>query len=75
MDKLKFDHRLLIRLRVEREWSAQKAATELGISTTALVNLETGAVRPRSDTLLKIARLYGVRMDDFYPSRHAVKHS
>ena len=65
-----FNQKLLIRLRVERGWSAQKAATEIGLTTQGLLNLELGRAKyPRADTLAAIARVYGVRMDDFYSGR------
>jgi len=64
-----FNPKLLIRLRVERGWSPQKAATEIGLTTQGLLNLELGRAKPRADTLADIARVYGVSMDAFYSGR------
>jgi len=64
-----FNPKLLIRLRGARGWSPQKAATEIGLSTQGLLNLELGRSQPKADTLAAIARVYGVSMDAFFAPR------
>lgn len=42
------------------------AAAALGVSKTTLVNTETGASKPGSELLGRMAQLYGVDMDSFF---------
>lgn len=59
------------RLRKEREkrdWTHWMAAKELGVGRQTLVNLEQGSADPGSvqvRTALRIARAYGIPIEDF----------
>lgn len=54
------------RARVARGLSLRDAALQIGISHTELKNLEEGKRAPKSDLLLKMAKLYRVRTEYFY---------
>jgi len=64
--KTKLNRQLLKRLRVERGWTLDRAAVEIGISRQALHYIERGIVQPRALTLQHIARTYGVNTAEFY---------
>jgi transcriptional regulator with XRE-family HTH domain len=48
------------RLRVERGWTLDEAATELGVSRRSLVQVEAGAANPSLTTLLRLASGLGI---------------
>ena len=51
-------------MRVEREISVQDFAARAGISRRTLVNIELRRKAASVDTLVKIARVFGVPLDD-----------
>lgn len=63
--------RKLKQARVARGWKVDKAAVELGISRPALENLERGRNWPSAQTLVKIARVYGMALEELAPEAAA----
>lgn len=53
----------LRRLRRDRGWTQVEAAAEAGISRAHIGKLETGGDTPGLDSLVKLARAYGVTLD------------
>lgn len=53
----------LRQLRKERNWSQDALGAELGIHGRHIGKYETGKVMPGADTLVKIARVFGVSVD------------
>ena len=51
-------------MRVEREISVQDFAARAGIARRTLVNIELRRKAASVDTLVKIARVFGVPLDD-----------
>jgi len=51
-------------LREERGWSQKRTAKEAGLSHVTIANLETGKVEPRLPTLRKLARTFGMTVDE-----------
>lgn len=49
--------------RQDAEIRAEKAAAELGVSITTLLNWERGDTKPNADNLRDMARLYKVSSD------------
>jgi transcriptional regulator with XRE-family HTH domain len=60
---LSFGHRLR-QFRLERDKSMREAAREAEISVTYLSKLEADEGNPTLEVLNKLAKLYGVRVDD-----------
>lgn len=54
-------------LRVNRGLSLNQAAREIGVSPNTLGAAETGEVKPRPSSALKIAGFYGYRVTDVWP--------
>jgi len=52
-------------LRDERGWSQKRTAKEAGLSHVTIAHLETGKVEPRMPTLRKLARTFGMTVDEF----------
>jgi transcriptional regulator with XRE-family HTH domain len=52
-------------LREERGWSQKRTAREAGLSHVTVAHLETGKVEPRMPTLRKLARTFGMTVDEF----------
>ncbi len=66
------------RLRAERSWTLDRAATRLGVSRRLLTQLEAGTANPSLSTLLSVARGFDVHLsellgDDTVPS--PIEHS
>ncbi len=62
--------------RLERGLSQTDAAKTAGLSRNAYLNLEAGRSEPRFSTLLQLANLFGVKLEDFFtPPRtlHSVR--
>lgn len=53
----------LVRVRQSRHMNIAQAAREIGISPVLLWQLETREQRPRVDTAQKIAKYYGLTID------------
>ena len=47
-------------LRTQRGWRQRDVAEKVFVERTSYVNYETGRTRPELDTLVRLARLYGV---------------
>ena len=56
-------HERLSELRKKNKLTQQRVADYLGISRGAYANYETGAREPDTDTLIKLADLFGVTVD------------
>lgn len=55
----------IFELRTERGWSGLRLSKEAGISPTTVVHLETGQIgRPRLTTLRRLARAFGVAVEE-----------
>lgn len=54
-------------LRVNRGLSLNAAAAEIGVSPNTLAVAESGEVKPRPSSALKIAGFYGFRVTDVWP--------
>lgn len=66
------------RLRSERSWTLDKAATRLGVSRRLLAQLEAGTGNPSLSTLLSVARGFDVHLSDLLDGADAanpVEHS
>jgi transcriptional regulator with XRE-family HTH domain len=57
---------LLRRARMACGLSQVEAAERAGISRATLQNAEVGKWSPRADTLVRLARLYGVSIDSLF---------
>lgn len=58
-------------LRKEREWSQDRLAKELGVSSSTAVNLDTRRHEPTLSTAQKVAEVFGVPLEsiDFSKKR------
>ncbi len=54
----------LFELREERGWSQTRTAKEAGVSQTSIVHIETGRVRPRLATLRRLAKGFGITVEE-----------
>ena len=54
----------LYELREQRGWTQVRTAQEAGLSHATITHLETGKVEPRMPTLRKLARAFGVTVDE-----------
>ncbi|MDP9479367.1 MAG: helix-turn-helix domain-containing protein [Actinomycetota bacterium] len=54
----------LFELREERGWSQTRTAKEAGVSQTSIVHIETGQVRPRLATLRRLAKGFGITVEE-----------
>jgi len=53
------------KLRLQKGWSQQDLAVKAGISYNAVTKLEQGAaIYPRLDTLLKLADIFNISIDE-----------
>ena len=57
----------LRQLRKERNWSQDALGAELDIHGRHIGKYETGKAMPGAETLVKIARVFGVSVDDLPP--------
>jgi putative transcriptional regulator len=53
-------------LRAERDWSQALLAEKLGVSRQTINALETGKYDPSLELAFKIARLFGLRIEDIF---------
>lgn len=60
------------RLRKQKGLSAETVATRLGISRSALTQIETGRNNVNAVIIYKLAYLYGCEFKDFFPE---IQHS
>lgn len=51
-------------LREDRGWDAKTAADRIGVSMATVYNWEAGKTEPRARQFQRIARAYGVAMED-----------
>lgn len=56
------------KLRQDRKWTLDALSEQTGINKTTLSELERGGGNPRLDTLLKIAKAFGVMPEQLFPS-------
>ena len=56
-------------LRAERDWTQGELATQLGVSRQAVNAVETGKYDPSLPLAFKIAKLFGVRIDEVFSVR------
>jgi putative transcriptional regulator len=61
-------------LRAEREWSQADLAERLGVSRQTVNALETGKYDPSLPLAFKIARLFGLQIEEiFLPEEHELE--
>jgi putative transcriptional regulator len=53
-------------LRTERGWTQAELADKLGVSRNSVNAIETGRYEPSLGLALKIARLFGERVEDIF---------
>ena len=53
-------------LRTERGWTQAELAEKLGVSRNSVNAIETGRYEPSLGLALKIARLFGERVEDVF---------
>lgn len=53
-------------LRTERGWTQAELAEKLGVSRNSVNAIETGRYEPSLGLALKIARLFGERVEDIF---------
>ena len=53
-------------LRAERDWSQTDLGDRVGVSRQAVTAIETGKFDPSLPLALKIARLFGQRVEDIF---------
>jgi putative transcriptional regulator len=53
-------------LRAEQDWSQALLAEKLGVSRQTINALETGKYDPSLELAFKIARLFGLRIEDIF---------
>jgi putative transcriptional regulator len=58
-------------LRAERDWSQAILADRLDVSRQTINALETGKYDPSLPLAFKIARLFGLRIEDVFDPDHA----
>jgi putative transcriptional regulator len=56
-------------LRAEREWSQAELADQLDVSRQTVNALETGKYDPSLPLAFKIAKLFGLRIEDVFDPR------
>lgn len=56
--------RTLRQLRDDRGWGAKEAADHIGVSMATLYNWEAGKTEPRARQFQRIAKAYGVAMEE-----------
>jgi putative transcriptional regulator len=56
-------------LRAERDWSQAELADHLAVSRQTVNALETGKYDPSLPLAFKIARLFGLRIEDVFDPR------
>jgi transcriptional regulator with XRE-family HTH domain len=56
----------LLTLRFERNWSQSDVSRRVGVSTASISRLENGNRNPSARLLERLARLYGISMDELW---------
>lgn len=56
------------KMRIERDWTQQKLATESGMSLSTIRHIEHSRKNPRMDSLQKIANAFGVDVRELLPA-------
>jgi putative transcriptional regulator len=59
----------VVRLRVERGWTQEDLADELGVSRQTVISIEKGRYDPSLPLAFKIARLFGLKIEDVFSDR------
>lgn len=54
----------LATLRVKAGWSQEFVARQIGVSRQTVINWENGTVMPTAKFLLRLAKLFGVTVDE-----------
>lgn len=55
----------LVNLRKEKGWSQEKLAVESSISYNTIIKIERGGIKnPKIETVIKLAKALGVKIDD-----------
>lgn len=57
-------------LRAERNWSQAELGGRLGVSRQAVNAIETGKYDPSLPLAFKLARLFGMRIEDIFDDAH-----
>lgn len=60
-------------LRAERNWSQAELAERLGVSRQSVNAIETGKYDPSLPLAFKIARVFGLRIEEVFSDQEAVK--
>ena len=55
-------------LRAERGWSQVELGSRVGVSRQAIIAIETGRFDPSLPLAFKLARLFGVSIEDIFDS-------
>ena len=58
-------------LRAERDWSQADLAARLGVSRQAVNAVETGKHDPSLPLAFKLARVFGMSIEEIYEDEHA----
>jgi putative transcriptional regulator len=59
----------VVRLRIERGWTQEDLADELGVSRQTVISIEKGRYDPSLPLAFKIARLFGLKIEDVFSDR------
>src|SRR5215218_8269279 len=59
-------------LRAERGWTMREAAERMGVRAATLSDIENGRSHPHDVTLAKLAKGYGVPLEDLLEEQQAV---
>jgi len=57
-------------LRAERDWSQAELGGRLGVSRQAVNAIETGKYDPSLPLAFKLARLFGMKIEDIFDDGH-----
>jgi putative transcriptional regulator len=55
-------------LRLERGWSQVELGARAGVSRQAIIAIETGRFDPSLPLAFKLARIFGLRIEDIFQS-------
>jgi putative transcriptional regulator len=55
-------------LRTARNWSQVELGTRVGVSRQAIIAIETGKFDPSLPLAFKLARVFGLRIEDIFES-------
>ena len=55
-------------LRAERNWSQEQLGARVGVSRQAIIAIETGRFDPSLPLAFKLARLFGLAIEDIFES-------